>query len=88
MNEARVGNQEGEDGDNQRLAAWPKDIHDQLKRKSQSEEKPLWKFPGSLVVRIPGFQCDRPGFNPWLGDEILQAVHEALKTGKEKCLCV
>lgn len=33
----------------------------------------LRKFPGGLVVKIPGFQCGDPGSIPDKGTEILQA---------------
>ena len=28
----------------------------------------IWEFPGGLVVRILGFHCCGPGFDPWLGN--------------------
>ena len=28
----------------------------------------LWKFPGSLVIETPHFQCRGHGFDPWSGE--------------------
>ena len=47
---------------------------------SQKKKKPATEFPGSLVVRIPGFHCGGLGSVLGLETEILQAVGCGHKT--------
>ena len=44
----------------------------------------LWEFPGSLVVRIPGFHCGSRGSAPGRGTEIMQAVWPGQNKNKKQ----
>lgn len=44
----------------------------------------LWEFPGSLVVRLPGFHCGSWGSVPGRGTELTQAVWPGQKNKNKK----
>ena len=47
----------------------------------------IWDFPGGPVAKTPHFQCKRPGFNPWSGNQIPFATTKSLHTATEDPTC-
>ena len=59
-------------------------LHSAAKKKKKNHKAKKKRIQGrtsdSLVVKIPGFHCQGPGFNPWLGGgQILQVTRSKIK---------